>query len=108
MTDSVFNRRPIPAPPLPRPASAPPEPIRQVVERWGCPFCPRNATGRLAIVKHMPHCWRNPELKTCFSCAHHTPDGPGLGGCGAGVNLVAGRKSPPIDCPAWKLRRDEP
>jgi hypothetical protein len=55
------------------------EPIRRVVVRWQCPFCPRSRSSKKAITEHIGRCWLNPANKGCKTCANYEPYDRGCG-----------------------------
>ena len=48
------------------------------VTRHQCPHCRRTWAKRAAAERHVARCWRNPENRSCKTCAHLMPaeEGP--------------------------------
>lgn len=103
------------------PALMPDLPVRILATRWLCPFCHRGRSSKAATTDHIERCWKNPENRTCKSCANYAyyPGGetcfPGRPcncndaerSCRADVDLPPVGQAvgfPVVDCPLWEPR----
>lgn len=84
------------------------EPIRYVVTRYRCPFCPRGHSSRTRAVDHIGRCWYNPANRTCKTCRSFVPDQsePDVGYnapeyCAASEDVDLSVGSPRVNCPLW-------
>lgn len=81
-----------------------PGPIRKVIVRWACPFCPRESADKHVLDVHVPRCWLNPAAKTCMTCVNRIrPNGESPAACALGLPVPDGPK-PVVNCPSWAKR----
>ena len=83
-------------------------PITIQVTRYKCPHCRRTWAKRWAAGMHVLRCFKNPEARSCKTCAaHQLPEPPEFHtgypgcneGCDAGHSLKDGLR---INCPDWE------
>lgn len=91
-------------------------PIPVMVKRYQCPHCALRRANRTAAVEHIGRCWKNPDNRTCLTCANYesVPDGEpcfpgrycncneGYQRCRADVDLPVGPEFPVTDCALWR------
>lgn len=103
---------------MPDRAAAAPETF--TATRHRCPFCRRSWSHKQAAAGHIGRCWRNPDVRSCKTCANLEPGGDACGcepgcnwgspsgsipdSCAAGVDISDGKVR--TGCPLWALRAD--
>jgi len=88
--------------------TAPLEPIRKMVPRWGCPSCGHTQSSSTRIREHMARCWADPANRACRTCTHHERQNAWSGDvCRVGLTLpVVARPhgeqtTLAVNCPKW-------
>jgi hypothetical protein len=83
------------------------------VTRYQCPHCHRTRSTRRAAEAHIARCFKNPEARSCKTCAaYQPPEGPDYSesgrpiypgcaeSCHGGVDISGGLK---VGCEHWEV-----
>lgn len=79
---------------------------KQVI-KYQCNFCIKSWVNKRRAEAHEANCFRNPAIKSCFTCANATDgnseDPPW---CESLEKEIYIRGNPVINCPSWKFAAD--
>ena len=85
------------------------EPIPLEVTRYICPHCRRGHSKKLACSAHISRCFKNPENRSCKTCAYHERALPDIGYAPAEPEACArgNGEAIPKGCDLWERKMPE-